>query len=404
MSGASWSGTGTSNETTAELTIASLSSPVDATCAVTGSSSYAVTLNTDGGIINCGDVSSYNYGTITMLPTDVRKAGFVFGGWYGNEGLTGSAITSIGNTDVGAKTFYAKWTLKTPVAGSGNALSFDGTDDYVDVPENSAYTTNKFTVEAWIHYESNTTSNYYAGVISRGYDSNWSIMTYDVNQHGIIARMNGTELTSGFTDDNWHHVAMTYDESKFCLYIDGVLKNSADVTGYSPTDSPIVFGKRLEDVSRNYTGQLDEVKLWSTARTQAEIQADMYGHSTSESGLVGYWNFDEGSGGTASDSSATGADGTLTNMGISNACRSLTPPWLRASINGAISSVGTSGGVNTALKSSRPRRSKRESSRKSSTRTPKSPCGTRTETLLWRKKKLKSPCAYFTISSTPATL
>ena len=78
------------------------------------------------------------------MPANVTKTGFVFGGWYGNEGLTGSAVTAITATDKGAKTFYAQWTAKPPVAGSGNALSFDGTDDYVDLPSNSAYTTNFF--------------------------------------------------------------------------------------------------------------------------------------------------------------------------------------------------------------------------------------------------------------------
>ncbi|MGN1131609.1 MAG: InlB B-repeat-containing protein, partial [Ruminococcus sp.] len=72
---------------------------------------YNVTLNKYGGTINSGDVTSYTYGVGATLPTDVTKDGYTFKGWYDNEGLTGDAVTSISSTDIGDKTFYAKWEL-----------------------------------------------------------------------------------------------------------------------------------------------------------------------------------------------------------------------------------------------------------------------------------------------------
>lgn len=71
---------------------------------------YAVTLNTNGGTINSGNVTSYTYGTGATLPADVSKAGYTFGGWYDNEACSGTAVTGIGTDATGAKTFYAKWT------------------------------------------------------------------------------------------------------------------------------------------------------------------------------------------------------------------------------------------------------------------------------------------------------
>ncbi len=73
-------------------------------------SSYSVTLNTNGGTINAGNVTSYTYGTGATLPANVTRVGYTFGGWFANEGLTGSAVTSISTTDTGNKTFWAKWT------------------------------------------------------------------------------------------------------------------------------------------------------------------------------------------------------------------------------------------------------------------------------------------------------
>ena len=71
---------------------------------------YAVTLHTDGGTINAGDVTKYTYGTGATLPTNVTKDGHEFGGWFDNEGLTGDAVTSISNTATGNKEYWAKWT------------------------------------------------------------------------------------------------------------------------------------------------------------------------------------------------------------------------------------------------------------------------------------------------------
>ena len=73
--------------------------------------SYTVTLNENGGTINSGNVTSYTYGTGATLPIDVTKIGYTFGGWYENSDFSGSAVTSIGTTAIGAKTYYAKWTV-----------------------------------------------------------------------------------------------------------------------------------------------------------------------------------------------------------------------------------------------------------------------------------------------------
>ncbi len=68
-------------------------------------------LPADGGTINSGNVTSYTHGAGATLPTDVTKAGYAFGGWYANDQFAGEAVTKIGASETGDKTFYAKWTL-----------------------------------------------------------------------------------------------------------------------------------------------------------------------------------------------------------------------------------------------------------------------------------------------------
>ena len=72
---------------------------------------YTVTLHTNGGTINNGNVTGYTYGVGATLPTDVTRTGYTFKGWYDNENLTGSPVTAIGGAETGNKEYWAKWEI-----------------------------------------------------------------------------------------------------------------------------------------------------------------------------------------------------------------------------------------------------------------------------------------------------
>ena len=74
---------------------------------------YAVTLHTNGGTINSGNVTEYTYGVGATLPTadDMTYTGHTFKGWYDNENLTGSPVTAIGGAETGNKEYWAKWEI-----------------------------------------------------------------------------------------------------------------------------------------------------------------------------------------------------------------------------------------------------------------------------------------------------
>ena len=92
---------------------------------------YTVTLNTNGGTINNGNVTEYTYGAGATLPTadDMTYTGHTFVGWYDNENLTGSPVTAIGGTEMGNKEYWAKWEANTytvtfyPNGGSVNPVA-----------------------------------------------------------------------------------------------------------------------------------------------------------------------------------------------------------------------------------------------------------------------------------------
>lgn len=143
-----WTGNGMSGQTTQSITFP-LTEYVYAVCNVTGSATYTVTLNTNGGTINSGNVTSYDYGTGATLPTDVTKEGNVFGGWYNNAGFIGSPVTAISTTEKGGLAFYAKWTANeytityNAESGSVSAADTEVTYDSADallVPARTGYT------------------------------------------------------------------------------------------------------------------------------------------------------------------------------------------------------------------------------------------------------------------------
>ncbi len=118
-----WSGNGTSGQTAAALSI-TISGAVNAVCTITGSNSYSVALNTNGGTINSGNIVSYDYGTAMTLPTDITKTNATFAGWYTDADFSETPVTQISGSDTGNKTYYAKWTntviFSNNYSGGGN--------------------------------------------------------------------------------------------------------------------------------------------------------------------------------------------------------------------------------------------------------------------------------------------
>ena len=93
---------------------------------------YTVTFNTNGGTINSNNVTSYTYSTACDLPnaSDISRAGYTFSGWTLTESADDiSYITSITNTEIGNKQYYAKWAA-IPVVSPTSLLAGGDTAEY----------------------------------------------------------------------------------------------------------------------------------------------------------------------------------------------------------------------------------------------------------------------------------
>ena len=98
--------------------------------------------------------------------------------------------------------------------------------------------------------------------------------------------------------------------------------SSHTLSNTSPTDTAVMnIGRQSPSTCacNILDGNLDELRIWSDIRTQSEIQSYMTKSlNGSENNLLGYWNFNEGSGSTLTDQTSNDNDGTINGATWSN--------------------------------------------------------------------------------------
>ena len=179
---------------------------------------YAVTLNTNGGTINNGNVTGYTYGVGATLPAadDMTYTGHTFKGWYDNENLTGSPVTAIGGAETGNKEYWAKWEINqytiTFDTNGGSEIA-PITQDYgteITAPDNP--TRKGYTFKGW-DKEIPKTMPAENITVTAQWEINQYTITFDTNGGSEIAPITqdyGTEITvpdnptrKGYTFKGW---------------------------------------------------------------------------------------------------------------------------------------------------------------------------------------------------------
>ena len=98
----------------------------DVVCSKSDSKIWSVTLVTDGGTINSGNVTAYIEGVGAVLPTDVTRRNYIFLGWFTADNIR---VTEISAADSGDKIFYAHWMAASAIPGIidaiGDSMRFD---------------------------------------------------------------------------------------------------------------------------------------------------------------------------------------------------------------------------------------------------------------------------------------
>ena len=179
---------------------------------------YAVTLNTNGGTINSGNVTGYTYGVGATLPAadDMTYTGHTFKGWYDNENLTGSPVTAIGGAETGNKEYWAKWEINqytiTFDTNDGSEIAPITQDYGTEITAPDTPTRKGYTFKGW-DKEIPETMPAENITVKAQWEINQYTITFDTNGGSEIAPITqdyGTEITApdnptrkGYTFKGW---------------------------------------------------------------------------------------------------------------------------------------------------------------------------------------------------------
>jgi hypothetical protein len=235
-------------------------------------------------------------------------------------------ITACNSYDWNGNTYTESGTYSYSGAGSNNySMNFGTVNDYMEFTNKPiASTWNEGTISTWVKFNDDNWGTggdwIFNGHTGTGDDMGLGIHTsaYFTNQYlrfGFDINQNWEFATSNIVPniDQWYYLVGTWGANGIQLYIDGVLSATNSYSGPSPYADEFSLGRTsTTTTNQSIIGDIASFGMWNTTLTQQEIQQYMNCPPTgSESGLAGYWNFEEGQGTTAYDQTSNGNDGII---------------------------------------------------------------------------------------------
>ncbi|OQP54501.1 hypothetical protein A4H97_21225 [Niastella yeongjuensis] len=248
--------------------------------------------------------------------------------YYKADQGAGSKLTnSTANANLdGTLTNSPGWTT-SPVQRGSNAIQISGVSDYVTIPANNAYDFTTGTVEFLVKPTAfNPLVATPCMLGNRGLlTTRWSFHmtpTSLIMYNGI-----SQSLPATFTPGTWYHLAFVINGSNgtTTAYVNGNPLGTFPIGSGIGTGNWITIGRvRMGTEFDFFNGTIDEVRIWNTARTQAQISTNKNVSLTgTETGLVALFNFDQGVAGgdntgltVARDYSPTNNNGSLANFAL----------------------------------------------------------------------------------------
>src|SRR3989344_5810330 len=250
-----------------------------------------------------GSVAALNgWFTSNNVPSDTLTRGLV-GYWGMDEGSGTAAYDASNNNNIGILS-GPSWGGSTTTCKIGGCLTFDGTNDYVDVGNVG----NVQSVEFWIN-DANATD----GVLELINNSTYiSIASSAITATGFTSAtkyINGSSASASLAS-GWNHVVIT---------------DTAAVAAAS-----FLIGEANTDYT---SGIIDEVRIYNRALSAEEVR-----YHYNRGGPVGQWSFNEGSGSVAYDATESNNDGTLQLAPAGNTATS--SAWVAGKSGSALSFDG----------------------------------------------------------------
>jgi len=221
-----------------------------------------------------------------------------------------------------AKEVYIKTYQKAKSYAS--RLSFDGVNDYISIAHNAKFNlTATSTIEMWVYISSYTNLHMLATKTTGSGATNNTFEFRIANTTGQLQYIGYDTAIRNITSgsfvvplNEYTHVSAVHDSGTVTLYINGINVGSGALGTTTTNTDNVLLGIRGDLATFWFQGIMQEVRFWSTARSQLEISNNMFNTiPVTTAGLVAYYKLNEGTGTTATDSASTPINGTLTNFG-----------------------------------------------------------------------------------------
>jgi hypothetical protein len=269
------------------------------------------TRTTDNSTIVTATVTGLNGRTIGITSADAVQGVATFEN-LGVDGLPNNSYTITYSSNTGLATTSE---TRTFTRGGGSetdtALSLNGSTQYIeksDITGSPYDIPGDITLQAWVYPSTDCIGD--QAVVAKLnsymlYCGGNGVWKYVFDSDGISWA--GSESAVKVRKNEWHHIAYVKSGTTLQIFMDGNAVQS--ITGVTATmgGNNDAFQIGRFGTSSYFQGEIDEVRVYRSARTQSQIQSDMHNYGPiSDSNLVAYYDFNE-SGGTTLYNRAMGA-------------------------------------------------------------------------------------------------
>jgi hypothetical protein len=287
--------------------------------------------------VDASGAPDYSGNAQYCVPGDDSYCAPPVGEWLFEEGSGTTAYDTSGNENDGSLVNSPGWAT----GKHGKALEFDGVGEYVEIGDHSSWDNlngKNLTACAWVRTNYSSTR---VAVVSKYAtlgahvptpNQHWSLNTREGFLEADFRRDDYAETlrvlgTTSIDDSNWHYGCFMKNGLNLSIWVDGEKEDENDLSQEGNTDNnqPLRIGVMHGSF---FPGLIDNVRIYDYARTPAQIAWEY-----NRGAPVGHWEFDQGEGITAYDSSGNDNHGTLTNM--------TSDDWVTGKINGALEFDGT---------------------------------------------------------------
>lgn len=161
----------------------------------------------------------------------------------------------------------------------GKAYSFNGANNYIEIPHNQSLVPNQFSIQVWV--KNNGSDEQYKHIVSKYYRDSYKMEGYVFQWRNDISSYLFS-VSNGPIEDhhieypcaspgNWNHFVMTYDGNEAKLYANGVLAGTLAFK-LKHSDMPLEIGRDYRSM-HYFNGNIDDIRIYNKVLTESEIQA-----------------------------------------------------------------------------------------------------------------------------------